>query len=199
MLVLKKLGAVRAEEFFGAGELDPSYPRGRRPVFQTDLLRRTLGERDAVVTGLSQSGRTETLKGLRIVVASTDVHELAVLLLCSALGAAGAEVVDFGISRDPEDIAKAVTETAAHAAAVTTHNGVARSFATRLLAELRQRGMSRTVVCMGGVLNEDVEGSDIPVDVRDEVQQMGVLAPAGIAELIERLSDAASGPGQGGL
>ena len=197
MLVLKKLGAVRAEEFFGAGELDSFYPRGRHPVFQTDLLRRTLGERDAVVSELSQSGRTEALKGLRIVVASTDVHELAVLLLCSALGAAGAEVVDFGISRDPEDIAKAVTETAAHAAAVTTHNGVARSFATRLLAELRQRGMSRTVVCMGGVLNEDVEGSDIPVDVRDEVQQMGVLAPAGIAELIERLSDAASGPRPG--
>jgi len=198
MLVLKTLGAVRAEEFFGAGDLDSFYPRGRRPVFQTDLLRRTLGERDAVVSELSQSGRTETLKGLRIVVASTDVHELAVLLLCSALGAAGAEVVDFGISRDPEDIAKAVTETAAHAAAVTTHNGVARSFAARLLAELRQRGMSRTVVCMGGVLNEDVEGSDIPVDVRDEVQQMGVLAPAGIAELIERLSDAASRPAQGG-
>jgi hypothetical protein len=54
------------------------------------------------------------------------------------------------------------------------------------------------VVCMGGVLNEDVEGSDIPVDVRAEVQQMGVLAPAGIAELIERLSDAAGGPRPGG-
>ena len=198
MLVLKKLGAVKAEEFFGAGELDSSFPRGRRPVFQTDLLRRTLGERDAAVTQLVQSGYTEALKGVRIVVASTDVHELAVLLLCSALGAAGAEVIDFGISRDPEDIAKAVTETAAHAAAVTTHNGVARTFAASLLAELQRRGMSRTVVCMGGVLNEDVEGSDIPVDVRDEVQQMGVLAPSGIAELIERLGDLATGPGQGG-
>jgi methylmalonyl-CoA mutase cobalamin-binding domain/chain len=198
MLVLKKLGAVKAEEFFGAGELDSSFPRGRRPVFQTDLLRRTLGERDAAVTQLVQSGYAEALKGVRIVVASTDVHELAVLLLRSALGAAGAEVIDFGISRDPEDIAKAVTETAAHAAAVTTHNGVARTFAASLLTELQRRGMSRTVVCMGGVLNEDVEGSDIPVDVRDEVQQMGVLAPSGIAELIERLGDLATGPGQGG-
>ena len=75
---------------------------------------------------------------------------------------------------------------------------VARTFAASLLAELRRRGMSRTVVCMGGVLNEDVEGSDIPVDVRDEVQQMGVLAPSGIAELVERLGDLATGPGQGG-
>lgn len=188
MLALKKLGAVRAEEYFGAGELDSFYPRGRRPVFQTDLLRRTLVERDAVVGHLEENDHTEALKGIRIVVASTDVHELAVLLLSTALGAAGAEVIDFGISRDPEDIVKAATETAAHAVAVTTHNGVARSFATRLLAELSNSGMSRTVVCMGGVLNEDEEGSDIPVDVRDEIQSMGVLAPEQISDLIEQLS-----------
>lgn len=199
MLALKKLGAVRAEEYFGAGELDAGYPRGRRPVFQTDLLRRALGERDAVVEQLKDSDRTTALVGMRIVVASTDVHELAVLLLCSALGAAGAEVVDFGISRDPEDIAKVATETAAHAVAVTTHNGVARSFAVRLLAELRARGMSRTVVCMGGVLNEDAEGADIPVDVRHEVQQMGVLAPAGITELVTQLAGVSgSRAGHGG-
>jgi len=191
MLALKKLGAVRAEEYFGAGELDSFYPRGRKPVFQTDLLRRTLGERDVVVNKLRADGGTEALKGLRIVVASTDVHELAVLLLCTALSAAGADVVDFGISRDPEDIAKAAAETAAHAVAVTTHNGVARSFSTRLISELAAQRMPRTVVCMGGVLNEDVEGSDIPIDVREEVLAMGVLAPAGIDQLIVQLAERA--------
>jgi len=193
MLVLKKLGAVRAEEYFGAGELDSFYPRGRKPVFQTDLLRRTLGERDAVVEKLRGGGRTEALKGMRIVVASTDVHELAVLLLCTALSAAGADVVDFGISRDPEDIAKAAAETAAHAVAVTTHNGVARSFSARLLAELDAQRIRHTAVCMGGVLNEDVEGSDIPIDVRGELLEMGVLAPSGIDELIVQLADRAGG------
>jgi methylmalonyl-CoA mutase cobalamin-binding domain/chain len=117
------------------------------------------------------------------------VHELALLLLSTALEAAGAEVIDFGISRDPEDIAKAATETAAHAVAVTTHNGVAKSFATQLVASLASSGMSRTVVSMGGVMNEDMEGSDVPVDVRDDVHNMGVLVPEGIVELIEQLGD----------
>ena len=188
MLGLKKLGAVRAEEYFGAGEIDSFYPRGRRPVFQTDLLRSTLAEKDAVVEQLQASNGTQALKGMRIVVASTDVHELAVLLLCTALGEAGADVIDFGISRDPEDIAKAATETAAHAVAVSTHNGVARSFATRLLSELAARGMSRTAVSMGGVLNEDEESSNIPVDVKGDLLAMGVLAPPSIGELIDELA-----------
>jgi methylmalonyl-CoA mutase cobalamin-binding domain/chain len=196
LFALKKLGAVRAEEFFGAGEADSFFPRGRRPVFQTDLLRRTLAERNAVVDRLTADNRTSVLAGIRIVVASTDVHELAVLLLCSALGAAGADVVDLGISRDPEDIAKAAVETAAHAVAVTTHNGVARTFATRLIEELAQRGMSRTAVSMGGVLNEDEDGSDIPVDVTAALAEMGVLVPAGIDELIEELAGGADAPMQ---
>jgi methylmalonyl-CoA mutase cobalamin-binding domain/chain len=189
LLALKKLGAVQAEEYFGAGEPDSFYPRGRRPVFQTDLLRRTLSEKDAVVADLEMNQRTESLKGMRIVVASTDVHELALLLLSTALEAAGAEVIDFGISRDPEDIAKAATETAAHAVAVTTHNGVAKTFAAQLVSSLSSSGMSRTVVSMGGVMNEDMEGSDVPVDVRDDVRNMGVLVPEGIAELIEQLGN----------
>jgi methylmalonyl-CoA mutase cobalamin-binding domain/chain len=188
LFALKKLGAVQAEEFFGAGAPDSFFPRGRRPVFQTDLLRRTLAERDAVVDRLAATERTSVLAGLRIVVASTDVHELAVLLLCSALGAAGADVTDLGISRDPEDIAKAAVETAAHAVAVTTHNGVARTFATRLISELAERGMSSTLVSMGGVLNEDEEGSDIPVNVTGVLAEMGVLVPAGIDELIDELA-----------
>ncbi len=95
----------RREEFFGAGELDASFPRGRRPVFQTDLLRRTLGERDAAVTRLVQRG-TPRRSGVRVVVASTDVHELAVSCCAPRWARQGAEVIDFGISRDPEDIAR---------------------------------------------------------------------------------------------
>ena len=56
------------------------------------------------------------------------MHEFAKFLLASALSAVGAEVIDFGINRDPEDIVKAVIETDADAVVITTHNGVARSF-----------------------------------------------------------------------
>jgi methylmalonyl-CoA mutase cobalamin-binding subunit len=189
LLTLKTLGAVRAEELFGAGEPDAAFPRGRRPVMQTDLLRKTLDERDAAVGRIRDLGRGSALAGQRIIVASTDVHELAVMLLRSALTAAGAEIIDFGISRDPEDIAKAAVETAAGAVVVTTHNGVARSFGRRLLLTMQQAGVGRVPIYMGGVLNEDVEDSDIPVDVTNDLIEMGIRAPSGIPELVGDLGE----------
>ncbi len=74
-------------------------------------------------------------------------------------------MIDFGINRDPEDIVKAVIETDADAVVITTHNGVARSFGRRLMDELRAAAAGEVPVFMGGVLNEDVDGSEIPIDV----------------------------------
>jgi methylmalonyl-CoA mutase cobalamin-binding subunit len=196
LLTLKRLGAVRAEELFGAGEPDSAYPRGRRPVMQTDLLRKTLGERDAAIARIRELGSGSALAGQRIIVASTDVHELAVMLLGSALAAAGGEVIDFGVSRDPEDIAKAAVETDAGAVVVTTHNGVARSFGRRLLLTMEQAGIGAVPIYMGGVLNEDVEDSDVPIAVTDDLIEMGIHAPAGIAELVIDLGDLVGRTGQ---
>ena len=42
---------------------------------------------------------------------------------------------------------------------------------------------------MGGVLNEDVEDSDIPIDVTKDLIEMGIHAPAGIPELVSDLGD----------
>jgi methylmalonyl-CoA mutase cobalamin-binding subunit len=195
LLTLKTLGAVRAEELFGAGEPDSAFPRGRRPVMQTDLLHKTLEERDAAVGRIRELGRDSALAGQRIIVASTDVHELAVMLLRSALAAAGGEIIDFGISRDPEDIAKAAVETDAGAVVVTTHNGVARSFGKRLLLTMEQAGIGGVPIYMGGVLNEDVEDSDVPIDVTKDLIEMGIRAPAGIPELVSDLGDQVRGLG----
>ena len=54
--------------------------------------------------------------------------------------------------------------------------------------------MSSTVVSMGGVLNEDEEGSDIPVDVTGALAEMGVLVPAGIDDLIDELAGGTGAP-----
>ena len=34
LLVLKRLGSTRCEELFGAGDPDPEFPRGRRPILR---------------------------------------------------------------------------------------------------------------------------------------------------------------------
>ena len=121
----------------------------------------------------------ENLPAQPVLVASTDVHEFAKFLLTSTFDAAGSKVIDCGINRDPEDIVKVALETAADAIVITTHNGVARSFGTKLTSEMRNAQLDAAVF-MGGVLNEDIEGSDIPVDVRGDLHGMGIATPGSI-------------------
>jgi methylmalonyl-CoA mutase cobalamin-binding subunit len=192
LLLLKRLGAERMEELFGAGLPDPSFPRGRKPVLQTDLLRNTLAHRDSVLASLADSdGRV--LDGHRVVVASTDIHEMASFILDSALTKAGAKVTNCGMSCDPEDIVKVMIETDAEAAVITTHNGVARSFAATLCDTMAEEQLADRAVFMGGILNEDVEGSPTPVDVHDDLNQLGVSTPRDIVELITAIGQGSSG------
>jgi methylmalonyl-CoA mutase cobalamin-binding domain/chain len=187
LLVLKRLGATRCEQLFGAGTPDEEYPRGRRPVLQTDLVRSTMEERARLLAQLRERTTVEALRGVKVVVTSTDVHEFAEFLLASALEAVGTDVIDFGINRDPEDIVKAVVETDADAVVVTTHNGVARSFGSRLMAELDTAVGLSIPVFMGGVLNEDLDGSEIPVNVSADLNATGIETPGTIDRLIDRL------------
>lgn len=187
LMVLRQLGSERCEEIFGAGTQDPDFPRGRRPVLQTDLVRDTMERRESTLRELSDRKKIPELRGKRVVVTSTDVHEFAEFLLASTLSAVGAAVTDFGINRDPEDIVKVAVETDAEAIVVTTHNGVARSFATKLVDELNRAGLSDRPVFMGGVLNEDIEGSDVPIDVRRDLSDIGVQIPGDISGLVDEL------------
>lgn len=189
LLVLKRLGSTRCEELFGAGEPDPEFPRGRRPVLETDLVRSTMEERERLLADLQGRREEEAIRGMKVLVTSTDVHEFAEFLLSSTLAAVGTEVIDFGINRDPEDIVKAVIETDAEAIVITTHNGVARSFGQRLIEDLRGTGSAGVPVFMGGVLNEDVEGSDIPIDVRADLNATGIGTPGTIDGLVDALID----------
>jgi methylmalonyl-CoA mutase cobalamin-binding domain/chain len=193
LLVLKRLGSTRCEELFGAGEPDPEFPRGRRPVLETDLVRSTMEERERLLVELRDRREEEAIRGMKVLVTSTDVHEFAEFLLSSTLAAVGTEVIDFGINRDPEDIVKAVIETDADAVVITTHNGVARSFGQRLMEELRSTGSAGVPVFMGGVLNEDIEGSDIPIDVRGDLNATGIETPGTIDSLVDALIDRRAG------
>jgi methylmalonyl-CoA mutase cobalamin-binding subunit len=188
LVVIKRLGAARCEELFGAGEPDDAYPRGRRPILQTDLVSQTMAERTRLLNFVHRA-RDINLRGITIVLASTDVHEFAKFLLEAALTEAHARVIDIGINRDPEDVVSAAVESAAQAIVITTHNGVARSFAQLLRNELRRVRMDRVAVFMGGVLNEDTAGSQIPLDVTSDLAGLGVRSLATVEELIGELAD----------
>lgn len=187
LIILKRLGPERCEELFGAGRPDPSYPRGRRPILQTDLVRDTMQRREEILERM-RAIPSDGLRGRRVVVSSTDVHAFAEFLIVSSLSSVGADVTDFGINRDPEDIVKVAVETNADAIVVTTHNGVARSFAAKLVEELQRADMAQTPVYMGGVLNEDVDGSEVPIDVRADLEALGVRMPSTIEGLVSEMT-----------
>jgi methylmalonyl-CoA mutase cobalamin-binding domain/chain len=191
LMVMKRLGSVAMEELFGAGSPDAEYPRGRRPVLETGLVRQTINERARVVAAVRAIDRPIDLRGLRVAVASTDIHEFAKFVLESALTDFGGRLIDVGLNRDPEDIVQAAVESAADAIVITTHNGVARSFAQTLKRELHRAELDHIPVYMGGVLNEDIEGSDIPVNVQEDLIQLGVIPLSDIEGLMLRLSDLA--------
>jgi methylmalonyl-CoA mutase cobalamin-binding domain/chain len=193
LLVLKRLGSARCEELFGAGRPDPEFPRGRHPVLETDLVKSTMEERERLLVELRGRREEEAIRGMKVLVTSTDVHEFAEFLLASTLATVGADVIDFGINRDPEDIVKAVIETDADAVVITTHNGVARSFGQLLMREMESAGSGSVPVFMGGVLNEDVDGSDIPIDVSSDLNATGIATPGTIDRLIEALIERRAG------
>ncbi len=193
LLVLKRLGSQRCEELFGAGRPDPEFPRGRRPVLETDLVKSTMEERERLLAELRTRGEEEAIRGMKVLVTSTDVHEFAEFLLTSTLAAAGTEVIDFGINRDPEDIVKAVIETAADAVVISTHNGVARSFGQHLMRELDAAGVGDVAIFMGGVLNEDVDGSEVPIDVSADLNASGIQTPGTIDRLVDALAEHRAG------
>ena len=183
LLVMKRLGPETCEEMFGAGERDDDQIRGRKPVLGTDLVSQTMRKRKELLDGLAERGEAPGCRGRRILVASTDVHEFAKFLLTSTFDAVGGKVIDCGINKDPEDIVEVALETDAEAIVITTHNGVARSFGRKLMDELRAADMD-VPVFMGGVLNEDIEGSDVPVDVRDDLDRLGIATPDSIDVLV---------------
>ena len=188
LIVLKRLGPVMCEQLFAAGERDDNYMRGHKPVLETDLVRQTMDKRDAVLRDLAERGPDDKLKNRKVLVASTDVHEFSKFLLTSTFDAVGSRVVDCGINCDPEDIVKVAVETEADAVVITTHNGVARSFGTTLVDEMKTAQVSAPIF-MGGVLNEDVEGSDIPIDVRGDLHRIGIETPESINQLLEFVKD----------
>jgi hypothetical protein len=61
---------------------------------------------------------------------------------------------------------------------------VARTFAQRLMEQMRASAAGEVPVFMGGVLNEDIRGSEIPIDVTADLNATGIRTPGTIDRLI---------------
>ena len=106
--------------------------------------------------------------------ASTDVHELAIMVIHQLLAAAGAEMVNLGAEINPNQIVEAACHNDVEAILISTHNGMALDYAKRLKDEMAQKGINLPVV-MGGILNQKVEDQALPVDVAGSIKKLDFL------------------------
>ena len=189
LIATKRLGASRIEELWGAGEPDPGFPRGFRPVARTDTLARALARQQEVLESIQAAGRDIDLRGLTVVAASSDIHEYGLHVVVSVLGSLGCEVVDLGTSVDNEIIAAAAAETAADAVALSTYNGAALRVAEDLVARLGKRDL-QAAVFVGGRLTQDL-GPSKSVDVSGHIRELGAWPCDSVPEMVHQLRELA--------
>jgi len=174
LYMLKKLGPAIFEAMFGAGKPNPAYARGRKPVIPTDVydLSNAVVEKNRTLFASSRS--KDMLHGRRILIASTDVHEHAIMVIHQLLAEAGAEMINLGAEANPDQVIAAARDNNAEAVLISTHNGMALDYARRLKEEMAQEGINVPVV-MGGILNQKVQDQALPIDVSNRIKELDFL------------------------
>lgn len=69
---------------------------------------------------------------------------------------------------------------------ISTYNGIAYSFGKEMTKEFQKMNIELPIV-MGGRLNEPMEGSELPVDVADKLQTMGINVDNDIDKIVSYL------------
>jgi len=171
LYVLKSLGPYVFETTFGLGAWDDS-GKHRVPVVPTDMFQRSTELVEQNLPQFSTEKITSLMGHRRLLLASTDVHEHALFVLGELLSHAGAEIINLGAEQNPVDIAEVIGRIEVDAVLISTHNGMALEYAQQLKAQLEKRQIDVPVL-MGGVLNQKMENHVLPVDVRQELHQLG--------------------------
>lgn len=114
------------------------------------------------------------IKGKKLLLASTDVHEHAIGALAQLLSEGGAVVTNLGAEQSPEQILKILRSNSLDALLLSTHNGMALEYAQQLQSAMVSEQISLPVI-MGGVLNQKIEGQALPVPVIEELKSLGFL------------------------
>lgn len=193
LYVLKKLGPAAFENMFGAGVPDTNCIRSRRPVILTDVFKASdnyLQESRKVYSVLSIEKQAEKRK---LLIASTDVHEHAILIIDRLMKDIGMETIYLGAEQDTDQVTDAAVSQKPDMILISTHNGMAGEYASRLKKNLGGYNIDIPIV-FGGVLNQKVEGKDLPVDIAQDLKELEIYPATDLcslpAALLRNKSDA---------
>lgn len=182
LLTIRRMGAKTIENRWGVGELPKSDAEIYEPEIPTDTFLDFVERRSRVRTIFGATGKAPA-EAIQLVVGSTDIHEYAMFLIIEGLQQAGIHPIVAGTSVDPDEFADLALEAGATAILVSTHNGMALTYARQLQEEVAARGLDLKIA-MGGTLNQDLEGLDAPIDVKDQLRELGVHVCSDVTDIL---------------
>jgi methylmalonyl-CoA mutase cobalamin-binding subunit len=99
------------------------------------------------------------------------------------------EIVDGGVSTDPNDLAEQAKVREADFIALSSYNGVALQFVADLVREMKSRNLD-VPIFVGGKLNRVPDGSNtsLPVDVTSEILETGAIVCASVDAMLDELA-----------
>jgi methylmalonyl-CoA mutase cobalamin-binding subunit len=195
LLAIRRVGAKRLEELFGPGEPRENALRKRVPIVPATTVAALEAQGKGVVAFLSESEQEMVRQaGIAGCVTCTDVHEYGKILVEAVLRQLGVEVLDAGVSADPDVVAKRAAKGEADFIAVSTYCGVALGYLESLRREMAGLGLD-VPVFIGGKLNQvpDDSQSSLPIDVTDQLQALGALVCHRVEDMLEKLVGMAQG------
>ena len=171
MVTCKMMGPADLERRFGAGELSDDYGHGRKPIYATDMIKRLEQIRERCLANIDVN--CSDLSGIRVVLCATDIHEFGKTIVGNVLKKVNAEVYDIGTDVSPDEVIEMALEIDSKILLVSSYNGVAKTFAKALLKKMDELDCKADIF-MGGLLTENEEGGNIPVDVTQELIELGI-------------------------
>ena len=185
LLTIRRMGAQAIENQWGVGELPTSDAEIYEPEIPTDTFLDFVERRSRVKTIFGANGK-KPKDAIQLVVGSTDIHEYAMFLIIEGLQQVGIQPIVAGTSVDPDEFADLALEAGASAILISTHNGMALTYAQQLQKECADRGLELKIA-MGGTLNQDVEGLNAPIDVKDQLREIGVVVCTDVTDILNLL------------
>ena len=185
LAVLKAIGPAQLEENFGAGRQDKNAMRGRIPVRPTSIVQTIRQKEETLIEGMDGIDE-QPLKGIKVVMGTTDVHEFGKEICKSIVQKAGATVFDMGATVAPAQLIDTMLETESHILLVSTYHGIALSYAKEVLEGFKENHIDAKLI-MGGLINENMDGSDLPVDVTEQVRALGVNCDNKAEDLVKNI------------
>lgn len=184
--MLKCIHPRQLEERLGAGQYEKTAMRCRVPVRPTNIIKTINNLTRGLIAKLDNIEKSKPLENIKIIVCATDIHEFGKEICKSLCLEAGADVFDLGSQVSTEEIVDAIRETESSVLLISTFNGIALSYAKETVATLKKHNISIHIF-MGGLINENQDGSDLPVDVSKDVERLGIYCVPEAETLIERI------------